>query len=463
MAKVLIVGSTDECVELAKRWNEPAVIVADRSELATFEFGAKTHVGDWSDPKTLEDVGASEMDAIFVSTGSDDSNLKCIAALKSVTFSKIIVMVYDPANVKKFKDAGVEHVVCPMELAIDAVDDMVQPETHEITQVLITEQSLSIGLAIGEILLPSDCKITSVERSEKTVLPMRELTIKKGDVLTVISSTTEPETIRKLIHGGQDLFPPFNRLFVIPMRPKEVLKAVREATGIASGANAEMILLMDEAEMRNAEGMLSSLGDKLERIAKSANVRFSTLLSQSVYKTLGNMLVGGSDLDAKDRTMVLPDCVLVSEEQLGLMDVLLGKSKTIELLEEHRVPFVVARRFNRYKKVLAFVDKGAHAEQAACYAVRMCFAHKPKLYIFLADRDDKAVADAARYVKRFCATYGLECEVAAARENASNEFADLAGSDEFDLVAFVWDTKALDGEIKKQIVLDAPCSTLVVH
>lgn len=465
MGRILIIGSTEECIELAKRWENAEILVSDPAQYVILkkEFeGIKVHFGDWSNVEVLSKLDLSNVDTVFISTGNDNSNLKCAQTVKGISFAKIIVMVYEMHNIKKFEDVGIEHVICPKKVAIETVDEMVQPEPHKITQVLITEHSLSIGLEVGEILLPSDCKITSLERGDITIVPRREIVVQKGDMLTIISSTTNPETIRKLIHGGHELFSPVNRLFVLPMEPEDILKAVREATCVASGINADILLLMANEDFKTAETNISGLSNKIDKIVKSARVRFSILLSENLYKTLKNMLIDHEELELKDKPLAPPDCVLVSEERLNLIDTIRGKSKILGILDNMRTPLIVARKFNKYKKILVFLGKDVHPEKGGCFAIRLCYAFSPKLYVFLSDRDDKKVLDAGRYIKKLCVTYGLECEFASARENPSNEFADLVSSNEFDLVVFDWGTKSINSEIKRQILLDAPCSILTV-
>ncbi|MEM2900505.1 MAG: NAD-binding protein, partial [Thermoplasmata archaeon] len=182
MGRILILGGTEECIELAKRWSGAEILVSDPSQYVILKNeleGIKVHFGDWSNPETLSKLDFSNVDNVFISTGNDNSNLKCACAVRQISFVKIIVIVNEISNIKKFEEMGIEQIICPKKITIDTVDNMVRPEPHEITQVLITEHSLSIGLVVGEILLPSDCKITSIDRGEKTIAPRKETKIEK--------------------------------------------------------------------------------------------------------------------------------------------------------------------------------------------------------------------------------------------------------------------------------------------
>ena len=71
----------------------------------------------------------------------------------------------------------------------------------EFLELEIPPQASVLGKRVSEIQLPDDCLIVSIQRGRKLYIAHGYSTLESGDVLTVISSESSADEVRKILRG----------------------------------------------------------------------------------------------------------------------------------------------------------------------------------------------------------------------------------------------------------------------
>ncbi len=156
-------------------------------------------LGDGTDPRLLEEVGAETMDAVVALTPRDEDNLAvCQLAKHHFAVPRTLALVNDPAQEEVFHQLGVSEafsitrVVSKLiEQRIDTSDIVnllpIGEGKVNLTELALTDDSPAIGRILAEIALPADSLVACVFRGEETIIPRGNTRLLSGDRLVVLT------------------------------------------------------------------------------------------------------------------------------------------------------------------------------------------------------------------------------------------------------------------------------------
>ncbi|MDX1880327.1 TrkA family potassium uptake protein [Mycobacterium sp. SMC-18] len=172
----------------------------------------------WADAcevAALEECGIEMCDVVIAATGDDKANL-AMALLAKTEFSvpRVVARVNNVANEWLFTDDwGVDVAVSTphamaagVEGAIDVghlVRLMGLRQGHaNLTKFTLPPDSPLIGRTIGDMTLPPNTLLVTVQRGSRIIVPKSGDRFEDGDELLFVADESVDGDIRDLIHGG---------------------------------------------------------------------------------------------------------------------------------------------------------------------------------------------------------------------------------------------------------------------
>jgi NhaP-type Na+/H+ or K+/H+ antiporter len=215
--RVLIIGGGTVGRSLAERLEgrgENVAIVEQSQQTveAARNAGFTTHHGDGTDTEVLRSAGADNARIVVGATGDDDVNL-LVSQLARSKFDPetILARVNDPDNAEAFEELGVRAISATVAVA-QAMDNYIERpammdwmaeigHTGEVQEIDITSEAL-IGRTVEEVgpELPEDTLIALIQRDGETKVPQPELTLQRGDRLTIIGGREEVHEALRFVH-----------------------------------------------------------------------------------------------------------------------------------------------------------------------------------------------------------------------------------------------------------------------
>ena len=215
--RVLIIGGGTVGRSLAERLegrgeNVAIVEQSQRTVETARNAGFTTHHGDGTDTEVLRSAGADNARIVVGATGDDDVNL-LVSQLARSKFDPetILARVNDPDNAEAFEELGVRAISATVAVA-QAMDNYIERpammdwmaeigHTGEVKEIEITSEAL-VGRTVEDVgpELPEDTLIALVQRDGETTVPQPELTLQRGDRLTIIGGREEVHEALRFVH-----------------------------------------------------------------------------------------------------------------------------------------------------------------------------------------------------------------------------------------------------------------------
>ena len=215
--RVLIIGGGTVGRSLAERLEgrgeNVAIVEQTRETVETARnAGFTTHHGDGTDTEVLRSAGADNARIVVGATGDDDVNL-LVSQLARSKFDPetILARVNDPDNVEAFEELGVRAISATVAVA-QAMDNYIERpammdwmaeigHTGEVQEIDVTSEAL-IGRTVEDVgpELPEDTLIALIQRDGETKVPQPELTLQRGDRLTIIGGREEVHEALRFVH-----------------------------------------------------------------------------------------------------------------------------------------------------------------------------------------------------------------------------------------------------------------------
>ena len=215
--RVLIIGGGTVGRSLAERLegrgeNVAIVEQSQRTVETARNAGFTTHHGDGTDTEVLRSAGADNARIVVGATGDDDVNL-LVSQLARSKFDPetILARVNDPDNAEAFEELGVRAISATVAVA-QAMDNYIERpammdwmaeigHTGEVQEIEITSEAL-VGRTVEDVgpELPEDTLIALVQRDGETTVPQPELTLQRGDRLTIIGGREEVHEALRFVH-----------------------------------------------------------------------------------------------------------------------------------------------------------------------------------------------------------------------------------------------------------------------
>jgi trk system potassium uptake protein TrkA len=173
-------------------------------------------LGDACEVSSLEECGIELCDVVIAATGDDKANL-AVALLAKSEFGvpRVVARVNNASNEWLFTEAwGVDVAVSTphamaagVEGAIDIghlVRLMGLRQGHaNLTKFTLPQDSPLIGCTLGQMTLPSNTLLVTVQRGNRIIVPKPDDRFEEGDELLFVADESADGDIHDLIHGNQ--------------------------------------------------------------------------------------------------------------------------------------------------------------------------------------------------------------------------------------------------------------------
>ena len=244
----------------------------------------------------------------------------------------------------------------------------------------------------------------------------------------------------------------FKKLFVPLLSKNTVEKAFKEALLVASVARSELTALSSrDIDRRAIDDAALEMGVPLELLQEEEE------LMDIIKKHLRYPCIL---LDIIKRHSYYPDCIIIDQEELGIMDKLFKRSIVLKLIECASCPVLVARTFRYYEHVLAFLDSSEMSASVGRHAVQIAHLCGADLYVLILESVPGSLIDRIRKLGEKGNVKIIEQWV---EGNPMIEAVKEVKSGDYELAVVPWrGTGVIRTDLIRKIVNDAPCSVLTV-
>lgn len=188
------------------------VVVIDR-EITAFhrlgkQFNGLTVIGSGIDGRILKEAGIEKADAFCSVTNGDNTNIiACQLAKHVFKVKKVIARVYDPRRAEIYQSLGLTVISGTKLFAAMIRDKLIEQrlsgyllETGEVGMLELEANQTTIGKTIGELNVPSEFIIATLERKNKRpIIPDSTTKIIPGDRFVGVVKMASIPKIKKLL------------------------------------------------------------------------------------------------------------------------------------------------------------------------------------------------------------------------------------------------------------------------
>jgi trk system potassium uptake protein TrkA len=168
--------------------------------------------GDGSSPAVLEKAGVHKAQVLAAVTGSDETNL-VITSLARFEFNvkRVIARINNSKNAWLFTpEMGVDvslnqaEILARLTAEEMSLGDMmimlkIRRGKYSIVEEKIAPSALAVGMALKDLLLPSNCVISGIIRHGDIVLPRGTTILEEGDEILALVDDPAREQLAKLL------------------------------------------------------------------------------------------------------------------------------------------------------------------------------------------------------------------------------------------------------------------------
>lgn len=183
---------------------------AQRFQALAEEMGQSVLRGDACEAKTLEEAGARRADVMLAVTGEDEDNLvMCQMAKKRFHVGRTIARLNNPRHETLFYKLGIDSTVSPTKAILSLIESELPGQRYshlitlkraglEVVENTVSEISPVVGKKLGEIQMPSECKIFMILRESEPLFPTAETELSANDEIYAIVTKEGAERVREL-------------------------------------------------------------------------------------------------------------------------------------------------------------------------------------------------------------------------------------------------------------------------
>lgn len=198
-------------LELYRKGNDVTVVDRDVEAFNRLgsEFSGNTVVGVACDKDTLEEAGISFMDAVILSTNSDEMNATTGRVAKDIYMVPIVLArLYDPRKAKIYESLGLRTISTTgfgvdraLELlSFDRIDSIAMLGEHGDTEIVrIVAPSDVEGAKAEELNLDKAYRLIAIVRGKGSFIPKGDETILTADILYFVVNTREKSKLKRAL------------------------------------------------------------------------------------------------------------------------------------------------------------------------------------------------------------------------------------------------------------------------
>jgi len=217
--RILIVGGGMAAEQLLERLdlrsNEVFVVEnnPERSKILVQKYDITVINRDATDVSLyVSEIRMDEIDAVIALTGRDEINLFVLAIAKIYNVPIRIAKVVNAKLAEFLKDLGLGIPICQSSLVssmiVNYLNSFKDPwtvsvggnEDYKMYVITLTETDIASGQRISDLDLPEDTKVVLVFDGSNIYFPGKELVLKPGYQILVLSKTSSDE-IRRCFKG----------------------------------------------------------------------------------------------------------------------------------------------------------------------------------------------------------------------------------------------------------------------
>lgn len=198
---------------LSHRGYQVTVIDRDSAALEGLGPGFKGHkvVGIGFDRGVLEQAGIQRADGLAAVTNSDETNIVTARLAKSIfRVPRVVARVYDPRKAEVYRRLGLETISTTIwginriaELLTYTALNVVQSLGEELDLVEAEVPPTLSGRTVGDLCIPGEVQVISIERSGKAFLPSAGTTLGAGDRMRLAVFTPSADRLKAILEGGR--------------------------------------------------------------------------------------------------------------------------------------------------------------------------------------------------------------------------------------------------------------------
>ena len=442
--KVIIVGGGRLGKQLATDIPESLIIENDSGkikQLSTMFGKERVLEGTGTSEELLKTAGISEAEALVVATNSDHTNYLVALIAERYKVPKIVVRMDNPDNMDIFKQIGIETVICPALTAARMINSALYPDTQEVSEICIFEESAHKGKQIKDMDLPENSMVVAILRGQHLIRPNGEMVLEKGDHVIICSTGGLPREAEDIVNGGEEKLRPFDSILSVVNDDKDA-SVLNES--ICFATNFDIKLTISSVSQRLIdESMKKALEKGINTDFKKVNSPGMGELSWVIQNELPDIQCVALGVNESDRGR---------------------RSETKEILrfiKASKIPVLISKRSCPYKKIITLMGYEDQCEWSASLALKVALMTGADLHV-MNYRDPEDVEQMRMlYLKRMGRMYDIDVTEEIIEGNPTVEFVSRVTSGEFDLAVINWDASMIKRDVLKRMFFEAPMSVLV--
>ncbi len=156
----------------------------------------------------LREAEVSDAETLLVLSGDDDRNYSVCRTATSMGIERVLAMVNEPTRVPEFKQLGVRTFATTMYQATllalmarnpDFFSLLTSTSDERDVREITMRNPVLQGKMIGEIVLPGDSLILTINRQGELLIPHGTTRLESGDLLTVLGDIDALESVQYLM------------------------------------------------------------------------------------------------------------------------------------------------------------------------------------------------------------------------------------------------------------------------
>jgi len=198
----------DNHVTVIEKNEEACREVSDHSDATILK-------ADVSKAGILEEANASQADLILAVTDDDRTNLSLTRRAKQdFGIPRVVAVANSPRNKHRFKQAGADVVICPVDLALRDLENVVSLEHSntlmyrpdlelEVTEMTVPNDASMMGKKLSDIKIPTKCRIVLISRESGYLFPDPDLELKPEDKILLLGDASSVQRTVEILRSTE--------------------------------------------------------------------------------------------------------------------------------------------------------------------------------------------------------------------------------------------------------------------